>query len=292
MIDLEKYKDYVQSETPNRKLIADIIQERRGIRSAASYAADIGLNPTRISRIVNRNYSNALDMNILCKLADGDEKYFERLLAANGMLSPEEQARKSMRSDMTARMSVFSEMENKANTIFVSELLSRGLILKQITPALDVESRVAANILFDSAYVVTDKDGSSIKWYFEYLVPVNIMNRSNESVHFDRARVVKTFRNRAHILLIDAWEPERMKNCKFSFVFFEERSMAVFEELIVKEKLNNRFSLILIDLDASKVKKEVVLKGDDDMNVFERDAINAKQKDSFMDELDDENMDE
>lgn len=99
MIDIEKYKDYVQSESPNKGRISTIVNNIKGNRTAAVYASDIGLNAARISRIINGVYSNALDFDTLVKLADGNEFYLERLLSANGTLSPKELEEKNLRSD-------------------------------------------------------------------------------------------------------------------------------------------------------------------------------------------------
>ena len=286
MIDLEKYKDYAQSETPNKGLIADIIQEARGNRSAATYAADIGLNPTRISRVVNGNYANALDMDTLVKLADGNTEIFEKLLSANGMLSPAEQNRKNRHNNMIARMSMYHETEKKTNAIIVSELLSRGLSIKRIEEYLDTGRAIKPRLIYDSAYKVTDIDGNGIDWYFEVLSSLIHNEDDEENPCFAESRVLRAFDVRSQIFLTDAWYPERLNGRKFSFVFHDEWMMNKFESLIAKDKLNNKFSLVLVDIDASKVVKEVILNGDDDMHVFDRDVINTQQDEHFEYEFD------
>lgn len=290
MIDIEKYKDFVQSETPDRKLIADIIQEIRGSRSAATYAADIGLNPTRISRIVNENYANALDTDTLVKLADGDEKFFERLLAANGMISPKEQERKSLQNNMRSNMDAYRDREKKCGSIIVSELLSRGIGLRQAEGRLKDE-RNNKILRMDYEFEVTDKKGKCTDWYFEICVHEIGSPKWIMGMHNDPAKLASLFfNNRLPIFLTDAWKPETLLKCKVSFVFCDESIMNEFEKLVVKEKLNNKFSLILVDLDAAKVVKEVILNSEDDLHVFDWDVINAKKKDSFVGEFDEEYM--
>lgn len=90
MIDIEKYKDYVQSESPNKSRISAIVNNIKGNRTAAVYASNIGLNAARISRIINGVYSNALDFDteapferLLCKIYDMEEEHtrmIEKLL--------------------------------------------------------------------------------------------------------------------------------------------------------------------------------------------------------------------
>lgn len=287
MIDLEKYKDYIQSETPNRKLVADIIQEIKDNRSAATYAEDIGLNPTRISRIVNGNYANALDMDTLSKLADGDEKYFERLLNANGILSPKEQERKNRKKEMQNIIAAYKDRERKCSSIIVSELLSRGVSIRQGDGRLEYKCNQGFCKRFDYEFEVTDKNGECINWYFEICshvtkeIPLGRIN----SPYF---RFKMFFENKMHIFLVDAWKPEILKNCKISFVFCDDWMMTEFEKQIVKEKLNNRFSLILVDLEELKVLKEVLLKEDDDIYVFKEGVIDNQESDYFFEKLEGE----
>lgn len=277
MIDLEKYRNYVQSEIPNQKRITCIVHEIMGNRSAAMYASNIGLNPTRVSRIVNGIYANALDMETLAKLADGDEYNFERLLLANGMLSPKEQEKKNEISARRETMVAYEDRERKANLIIMSELLARGLIIRQSEGLIPKGDGKLLPLRFDSEYIVTDKNSRSYRWFFEICCePVE--KYRDEKGGYSRSKVQSVFARKMQIFLADAWTPELLRGCKFSFVFCDEWVMNEFRHQIVKEKLNNRFSLVLVDLKNLKILKEVVLKGDNDLLVFEWGTINTQHK--------------
>ena len=288
MIDLDKYKGYVQSETPNKELIADIVQEIKGNRNSVTYSSDIGLSPIKISRIFNCNYANALDIDTLFKLADGNEAFLDRLISANGMISPKDQEERKEIIYIKDRSSLYAAMEKKAHFIIMSELLSRGVSLKNVeTHDLPLyDGNIMTTIRYDSAFVVTDKDGNSTNWLFEICPPFIGDKDESSRTHRLGPHMKRYFSSEFSVFLADAWQPERLKGCKYSFVLFDEWVMDEMEQLIVKDKLNNWFSIVLVNLDESKIVKEVVLKGDDDMHVFDWNVIYTHKKNSSLDEFD------
>lgn len=292
MIDIEKYKDYVQSESPNKSRISAIVNNIKGNRTAAVYASDIGLNAARISRIINGVYSNALDFDTLVKLADGDENNLERLLYANGTLSPKDLEEKNLRSGLLERRIERQKREDTINAIIVTEILSRGLGVERnfVEHSFNADSSVLTRILSDFEYKVTDKTDLLINWKFEICDFTGLRSEQDEE-RFVRLDLRRFFAQRYTIFLADAWEPETLEGCKFSFVFTNELIMTAFEKQIRSEKLNNSFSLILIDMDQSKVVKEVVLSGKNDMHVFEMDKINVEQSDHYDFDFDGNDMD-
>ena len=158
--------------------------------------------------------------------------------------------------------------------------------IKRSEAYLDTGRAIKPRLVYDSAYKVTDIDGNGIDWYFEVLSSLNHNEDDEENPCFAESRVLRAFDVRSQIFLTDAWYPERLNGRKFSFVFHDEWMMNKFESLIAKDKLNNKFSLVLVDIDASKVVKEVILNGDDDMHVFDRDVINTRQDEHLEYEFD------
>ena len=63
----------------------------------------------------------------------------------------------------------------------------------------------------------------------------------------------------SEIFLSDAWEPERFKDMKFTFGFCDELLFRAVADMVIKAKVNNDMSLMLLDTDKEKIVKEVVI---------------------------------
>ena len=156
-------------------------------------------------------------------------------------------------------------IQNKAEeikNIIVSDLVERGngiKLIKQIDDP-DVSRLVRSTGIGGLILQVSDCEAD----YWKFRV-VNLQGFShfgskndNERQRNYPAEAVHLLSRVSEVFLEDIWYPEKMKACKYSFVFYDHKYYEAFNELIKDKKFNNWFSNILIDIDTRHVVEEHV----------------------------------
>ena len=270
MEDKKWYETYIQVRTPEKERISRILTEKKGVeRKAADYAAAVDITPAMMSRIINGNYAKPLAIDVLVKLAEGDDEVLKALLSANGMLSPEEQVRRYGRDRMRDRhMQMMDRERSMQNTVF-SELFSKGVPMKRIPinsymhgAGNSEEASKFFQLRIPTRFGIEMQGDDPYEWYF-IINPstfddddINDPAKIEEELMWNARRMIDRF---AVIFLRDAWEPESLRDKKISFVFAEPKIYETFLSIMKDAKLHNRMSAVLVDFEADKVQEETSL---------------------------------
>lgn len=257
------YEKYKQARTPDKERISKIVTDKKGAeRSAAEYATAIDITAPMLSRIMRGNYAKPLTVDVLAKLSEGDDEVLRMLLRANGMISPEEQDRRQSRDVWQDRRYRFMDRERSMQTTIFSELFSREVTMKRISMhgfSHNMNNEANSSSLFNKIYTRTAIEvlgDQNYEWYF-LLVPSIYEEGDGED---DIRRVCGiTVERFSGLFLQDAWEPESLKNKKFSIVFAHKEYFYAFLDAMHHNKLNNCFTAILLDLNNGIVENEVSL---------------------------------
>ena len=256
-----KLEDYVQGRQPIKQMMTEAVNAMKGAdRSMADFAAATGLSTSMLSRIVNGNYSKPIAVDILQKIAACKAKEcpldLEDLLEANGMMTKEQAARRSMMERRHQLMAERQRRRRDMRDIITDELFARGIAIKKL--GVPDRSEISPSKVFDGARVcdlaITLPDEKEyIEWGFSML---SSFRDEDDTERDDAFYIKRTIDNYAVVFLQDAWEPENSKHNKFSFGFVDETYFNMFIDALQIAKFNNRMSAILIDIDERKVVKE------------------------------------
>lgn len=263
-------KEYIQVYEPDKESLAKALSDCRGEkRTMAQFAEATGISAPTLSRILNRNITKPLSIEILKSIyenrAEKCKIELDDLYRANGML-PREERNRVLHAREGRRRS--EEIEEQAQQMIINEILLRGYTIKAdiakglgghsgIMAARTDEQRGDLRIWYDFAIILPELSNLS-EWLFEIVSgPVQSIfgnERSPEAEARFRARRILQFKNT--IFLVDAWQPERLKGTKFSWVFTDRYVYDAFKEYLKTAKLNNAMSTILVDLNEKAVVKE------------------------------------
>ena len=123
---MELLAGYRKYKEPDREQVAELVVQAKGDRSMRQFAADIGVNVSTLSRVINQKTSTANSDELMAKIAAGADSYadfsFERIMDANGKI--EADARKTAEAE---------EYIQKCKQILLTGLIGRGYSVKEVT---------------------------------------------------------------------------------------------------------------------------------------------------------------
>ena len=266
-MSINQPKDYVQVRTPDKNAIADLVIRAKGPnRTMAQFAEVCNLSASTLSRIVNGKITKPLTTEALLKIyehhADGKhEAFLEHLARVNGMMEKEEYAR------ITAQNSIFTERnadidrEVKMKNLIMNELFDRGIPVMRPKYTYKMKAGTHASSIFPGRLgdfaLTLPKNSKEHIWSFFWFPEVTT---SEKAAPVPRMLQWIT-RKLACWFLLDAWEPDSLRNLKTSFVFADPAIFEGFLEVLHTASLKNEMSAILVDTDRMSVIKEVWLPG-------------------------------
>jgi hypothetical protein len=254
MSEKKWYEEYTQERTPDKERISKIVQELKGPeRTAAEYAEAVNLTPAMMSRIINGKYAKPLTVDVLVKLTGEDRENLERLLSANGMMSPEMKAHRQGADPWRERRNAVMIRERNMISIISNELFQRGIPIRKIPRFSSISESIPSGKFFDGrirgdlAVEMTDTKGP-YEWFFMICPGVfDTEEATDVNAEMQIDYYVRRIIERNSYLL---------HHKKISFVFCERVFFDKFIERMAGAKLHNRMSAILIDIDAEKVVEE------------------------------------
>lgn len=321
MADSYNEKEYVQVRIPDKERLSRLLNDLKGSeRTMAKYAEDCGdISASTLSRILNGKISKPLSIEVLRTLyehrAEGVDFDFGLLAGANGMDEKMQVERRNQeatyrhgRSGITERR----EKEYSIQTTISNELFDRGKMIRVIRNPLRFSDRDKNpqapdfGLLEREDFRVLMQDNNKNKdWVFEINMDDpntsrfrNMMSRAGNSDKTlteeqkqqiaDRDMIWTINRLYASHFLIDAWEPDYMKDQKYSYVFVSEPYYDAFRRLLRNAQFHNEVTTILVDVDAHKVLKEEWMQcpqADSEKSVFDEpvksDAVGEDEGHQF-----------
>lgn len=267
---MESNNKYVQFTEPDKAALATLLEACKGPeRTMAQFAEACSISASTLSRILNRNITKPLSEDMLKSIyehrVDGCKVGMDELYRANGMLHTEERNRFTSRIENRRMM---EERENIAQLTIITELLKRSYAVKadfswengraEIRSARTEKERGDIPFYYSLGVTLPELHDLS-EWAFQiYIGPVlgasHLVNRP--VVYNVKSTIRRMIQMRSDIFLIDAWQPERLRGMKYSWVFTDSGLYDAFRDYTRTAKLNNAMSTILIDLDEQVVLKE------------------------------------
>lgn len=255
MMDIEYVPIY-------QKRLGDMLTYAKGKQSMAEFAKKCGFNPITFSRIVNGSIKKPLSQEEIRRIAENSERptevVFIDLMRANGMVPKDDNT--PMRQESQKRWNEGRLRSETIQNAIMRDLFDRGYTISPVfnTPLKETDPILQKSRFFLSHHVnyALSVQGCEIT-YWNFM----INNFTGKEFANDPDKYAKEIRSETRdimlfnneIFLRDAWEPEAFENSRFSFAFINKELFESFFELIKDVKFNNSFSIILLDLDKTRI---------------------------------------
>lgn len=279
--------EFVSVRIPDKMLIASLINKAKGSRNMAQLAEVCGVSASTLSRAVNGKITKPMPVELIKSISEHaetkDDRFFERLARANGLMPKEEFEVRNVR--MSHRSNSLIEerrmLETKAKNIIMNELFLRGIPVKLLSrDTASIHTTYGQRLPYNFA-IETDLGKGKCIWSFQivpYTLP-EVLGEGRIPVDFYLRRIME---NMSGWFLTDAWEPELLKNRLHSFLFADSSIYLSFEDtLIGGPKLNSDISFITID--DEKVTFEIFMDKKDGYKhdlIFARPIVEVEKRDS------------
>ena len=258
-------REYEQVRLPDLVKLRDYINQAKGYnRTMAEFAAACGtLTPSSFSRIINKKFTKPLSIEVIqsiYKNADKDSGIsYEMLMKANGYELKDRREKENENENdsvVTQKIKLRLKIDSKVlqiKNIIAEELFVRGFMIAQYPYGEFVkvipDPRLSIPITFAFKIQSDDLKEPMARWNFAVM----------DSSHYTSDPQMKMFHDMedcAGLFLRDIWYPQSLKDISQCFVFHEADYYEVFQKLLEGKRVNNRISIMLIDIDAGSVVKE------------------------------------
>lgn len=247
-IDMTMLANYVRVRPSDKEKLAELVIRAKGAkRSMRQFALDCGVNPSTLSRIVNKKTAGSNSDELVMSIAENADPEsgvtFEMLMDAHGKVI------KQMSGKVRRESSII--MEHAIGDIIFRELLVRGY---SIAATKDEISHNALNYRYRTDWAVrtdaiSDK-GQLELWEFEFWPS---LVEGDKNMRYLAMKLRQKF-----LMVLGLYYTGDMNAKKMSFVVTE---MDLFDLLVSSLQgisFDNLFSLIWVDLEKAEIGKEFV----------------------------------
>lgn len=248
-----------------QKRLGEAITFARGNMSMAEFAKKCGMNPITFSRIVKGDIKKPLSQEEVRKIAENSEQdtedTFEYLMHANGMV------KKNTDADDAEREKRRAENRQRRETIqnsLIRSLFESGRTISPVTNTDDKDKFPLQNsgrykLGVIKSFVLSVQGDESAYWYFKInsFTGDEFRHDTRTDYNSEVSDEVLIEKNRCqYVFLRDIWEPEAFENTRYSFVYVNKDVFEGFFKYLDGIKVNNSFSLILVDIKEQRVVEE------------------------------------
>ena len=257
-------EDYEQVYTPDFMRLSTLIERAReagGYATMADFAQACSVQPSTFSRIKTKNIKRPLSWDMIKTIADhsgSDGEYFyKQFIRANGL---------KLKKDLEERpipdyMKDFTDLEIRTKNAV------RDLVVKMF----DEDDQDD-----DITYAILPRFPRSVGYsdIYRLYMPADVVaeNRGSDKSYpkYWGFRLLFSWRGRRHgapasvlpaddyasVFLRDIWEPESLKDLKYSFVVVDRDDYEATVEMYSNLKVNGDISIILLDVENSSIIEE------------------------------------
>lgn len=242
---------YVKTREPDKDEFARLLEAARGERTMSAFATLCGVNPSTLTRILQKTNkgasSRALMEAIAYHAAPGSGVTFEAILEANGFTP---MYNNSIKKTTTV------ENEKAIYDVIVRELLIRGAELRMG----DTRFRVSKNMRVTPDILISTDifDGKRKLWMMEVLPPYKASMEDPSKTWTIRARQ-KTFQTISRFSFLTMQGVDWQVPAQFSIATSEEPVYRMLVEEFSGTKVPAKMSLIFVDTECRAVKNEFFL---------------------------------
>ena len=255
-----------------QKRLGEAISYAKGNISMAEFAKKCGMNPITFSRILRGDIKKPLSQEEIKTIAENSEQdtedAFEYLMRANGMV------KKNTDADDAEREQRRTENRQRRETVqnsLIRSLFENG---RTISPVINTDNEIKYSLKNKGRYklgvsvsfVLSVQGDEAAFWTFninsfsiaEYKRYTRDFNKDEAKAYNEavRSEVLGVVFKCPEIFLRDIWEPEVFENTRYSFVFDNKDVFEGFFKYLDGVKVNNSFSLILVDIKEQRVVEE------------------------------------
>ncbi len=258
-VDMTALANYVRVKQPDKDKLAELVIRSKGSkRSMRQFARECGIDPSTMSRIINKKISRASSDEVIISIAEhADEESgvtIEMLMDAHGKVP--------RRMSGRLKYNTYSTIENTIKDIISKELLERGYIIS--TPKTELTHN-ALNYKYCTDWaLLTDANSTPGKielWEFEFWP--TIIKEEKEVRH-----VTMKLRQK-FLMVLGLYYTGNMSPKKMSFVLTERKVYDYLLSTLKEIEFTDLFSLILINVDKAIVEEEYLfpVKGNNDVHI-------------------------
>lgn len=244
-LDMTILANYVRVKSPDKDKLAELVIRAKGPkRSMRQFAIDCGMNPSTMSRIVNKKTAGSnTDERILAiaEHADPDSGVnFEMLMEAHGKVTKQMSGKVRVGRQVT--------VERDVEDILLRELLQRGYL---ISSQQRLNYHDALNYRYRTDWAIYTNALSDhqemMLWEFEIWPITGEPNDIRHSVMKLRQKL---------LMLLGLYYTGTMHPEKMSFVLTNQQMYDMVISSYEGVKFKDLFSLILVDLEKGRIKSE------------------------------------
>lgn len=256
-----------------QKRLGDAVTFAMGNMSMAEFAKKCGMNPITFSRIIKGDIKKPLSQEEIKTIAENSEQdteyIFKFLMRENGMVPKNDD-----NADRQERDQIHAENKQRRETIqnsLIRSLFESGCT---ISPVANTEEDVKYPLKNSGRYklgvrvsfVLSVQGDDAAFWNFNInSFSIDEYRRYTKDDTEDETKAYNWAIRREvsdvvwgckGIFLRDIWEPEAFEKTRFSFVFDNKDVFEGFFKYLDGVKVNNLFSLILVDIKEQRVVEE------------------------------------
>ena len=247
-IDMTELANYIRNRPPDKQKMAELVVRAKGAsRSMRQFALDCGVNPSTLSRIVNLKNSGACTDELIQKVAQNADPEsgitFEMLMDANGKVP------QRMTGKYTSQE--FAIKEKTITDVIFKELLRRGYTISMLKEQI---KHNALNYRYRTDWAIRTNaisDGEEMElWEFE--IWHTLIDVENSVAH-----TVMKLRQK-FLMVLGLYYAGTMHPQKMSFVLTDREIYDRVIETLENMQFKDVFSIILVNLEESRVEEEYV----------------------------------
>lgn len=247
-IDMTELANYIRNRPPDKQKMAELVVRAKGAsRSMRQFALDCGVNPSTLSRIVNLKNSGACTDELIQKVSQNADPEsgitFEMLMDANGKVP------QRMTGKYTSQEFVIKE--KTITDVIFKELLRRGYTISMLKEQI---KHNALNYRYRTDWAVRTNaisDGEKMElWEFE--IWHTLIDVENSVAH-----TVMKLRQK-FLMVLGLYYAGTMHPQKMSFVLTDREIYDRIIETLENIQFKDVFSIILVNLEESRVEEEYV----------------------------------
>lgn len=263
---VERKTTYIRVDSPDKERLSDLVVRAIGpSRNQTEFAKVLGVNPSTLSRIINKKNSGASSDDLILSIADhadpGSGVTEEMLMRAHGMVPDRDERGRIMYS----RQLNEEYSENVIKQIS-TEILDRGYSVNRMMrevryPVVQGTASLRADIVVETNAV----EGGNHLWAFDCLLPrmfqgYSAAGRISEPTIHDKMRFAgrNIFDRIGRILALEYAGIVHKEDIpeKFSLVIADREAYAYVIERYKDFSFPRQFSFILLDLEYGYIVEE------------------------------------
>lgn len=251
---------YVKTSEPDKDRLADLVIAARGNRTSQQFAIECGVNPSTLTRILNKQNKGSSKDDLIYAIAEHAAPEsgvtLDELMHANGMSKQEH-------GIMFGR--VMNKLEETVEQILFRELLARGASIRRGNIRYNVSKTLSIRpdilLLTDALKDVTGE--SENVWLMEVMTPTLRSRADKGQDNEARRRLFQVrqvaFQKMSRFSFASLGSIDVFKPVKFSLITTEKK---VYDDLIEEFKEMNvptNISIVHLDIDMGTIVDEFVL---------------------------------